>query len=31
MARKQDIKDVERIASQFGMTKEQRRDFGDSL
>lgn len=31
MARKQDIKDVERVAKQFGMDSEQRRDFGDYL
>lgn len=31
MARKQDIKDVERVAKQFGMDGEQCRDFGDYL
>jgi hypothetical protein len=31
MARKQDIKDVKRVAEQFGMDSEQRRDFGDYL
>jgi len=31
MARKQDIRDVERVAHQFGMTVLQRRDFGDYL
>lgn len=31
MARKADIRRVERIAAQFGMTAEERRDFGDYL
>lgn len=31
MARKKDIKDVEKIAQQFDMDSEQRRDFGDYL
>jgi hypothetical protein len=31
MARKQDIRDVEAIAAQFGMDADTRRDFGDFL
>jgi hypothetical protein len=31
MGRKEDIKEVERIARKHGMTEEQRRDFGDFL
>ena len=31
MARKADIRRVERIAAQFGMSAEERRDFGDYL
>jgi hypothetical protein len=29
MARKPDIKEIERMARKHGMTEEQRRDFGD--
>ncbi|MBX9680053.1 MAG: hypothetical protein K2X38_14925 [Gemmataceae bacterium] len=29
MGKKQDIKDIEAIAKQFGMDEEARRDFGD--
>lgn len=31
MVRKRDLKDVDAVAKQFGMNKEQRRDFGDYL
>lgn len=31
MGRKHDIRRVDRIAKQFGMDREQRRDFGDYL
>ncbi len=31
MARKSDIKEVERMARKHGMTEAQRRDFGDFL
>lgn len=31
MGKKQDIKDIEAIAKQFGMDEETRRDFGDFI
>lgn len=31
MGKKQDIKDIEAVAKQFGMDEEARRDFGDFI
>jgi len=31
MGRKENLREVDKVAKQFGMTMEQRRDFGDFL